>query len=95
MQPPIQYEPRLALTDGRNGHHLTVAFPDYVAHKRARAWIHGRRRHLHPAQRGEAPQQLPRLLRPVRRRARRGPHLHLQRVPEDAGPTNNWIHPRR
>jgi phosphoenolpyruvate carboxykinase (GTP) len=39
MQPPVQFEPRLALTDGRHGHHLTVAFPDYVAHKRARAWI--------------------------------------------------------
>jgi phosphoenolpyruvate carboxykinase (GTP) len=39
MQPPVQLEPRLALTEGRNGHHLPVTFPEYVAHKRARAWI--------------------------------------------------------
>ena len=37
-----------------------------------------RGRHVHQAQRGEAPEQLPRPLRPERRRARRGPHLHLQ-----------------
>ena len=39
----------------------------------------GRRRHLQAAEPGQAPQQLPRLLRSERRRARRGPHLHLQR----------------
>ena len=32
-------------------------------------------------------------LGPRRRRAGRGPHLHLQREHEDAGPTNNWMHP--
>ena len=36
-----------------------------------------RQRHLHSAVRREAPQQLLGLLRPRRRGARRGPHLHL------------------
>ena len=40
----------------------------------------GRRRHVDAPQSGEAPQQLSRLLRSVRRGARRRPHLHLQRT---------------
>ncbi len=39
----------------------------------------GRRRHHEEAEPGQAPEQLPGLLRPVRRRARRRPHLHLLR----------------
>jgi phosphoenolpyruvate carboxykinase (GTP) len=39
MQPTVQAEPRPTLSDGQSSRHLTVAFPDYVAHKRARAWI--------------------------------------------------------
>ena len=48
-----------------------------------------RRRHVHPAQPGPAAQQLPRPLGPVRRRARRGPHLHLlaRRTRTPAPPT--------
>ena len=37
----------------------------------------GRRRHVHQARRGQAPQQLLGAQRPGRRRPRRGPHVHL------------------
>ena len=52
-------------------------------------------RHLQPAEPEEAPEQLLLRFRPERRRARRGPHVHLLRAEEDAGPTNNWIAPGR
>ena len=39
----------------------------------------GRRRHLHQAQPGQAPEQLFGLVRPQRRGPRRRPHLYLQR----------------
>ena len=49
-------------------------------------------RHLHPAQPREEAELLPRRLRPDRRRARRGPHLHLlastRRTP--GPPTTGW-----
>ena len=50
---------------------------------------------LHPAQPAEASQLLSRALRCRRRRARRGPHLHLLRATRKMpGPTNNWVDPK-
>ena len=52
----------------------------------------GRRRHVHQAQPEAAPAQLSRAQQPERRRARRGPHLHLlasaRKTP--ARPTTGW-----
>ena len=53
-----------------------------------------RRRHVHQARRGQAPEQLLGPQRPGRRRPRRGPHVHLlRRTQADAGPNNNWRDP--
>ena len=58
------------------------ARPDPLGHRLRRgvARAHrrpGRDRHVHPAQPGDQAEHLPRRLRPDRRRARRGPDLHL------------------
>ncbi len=53
----------------------------------------GRGRHVHPSRPREEAELVLRRLRPQRRRARRGPHLHLLGDEKDAGPTNNWMDP--
>ena len=54
-----------------------------------------RRRHLHQARRGQAPEQLLGPLRPGRRRPRRGPHLHLLRERGRRRPDQQLARPGR
>ena len=54
-----------------------------------------RGRHVHQARRGQAPEQLPRPLRPERRRARRGSHLRLQPVEARRRPDEQLDGPAR
>ena len=52
----------------------------------------GRRRHAEDAEPGQAAEQLPGAVGSERRRARRRPHVHLQRSRRTTpGPTNNWM----
>ena len=54
-----------------------------------------RRRHVHAARRGQAPEQLLGALRSRRRRPRRGPHVHLLGSEERRRPDQQLARPRR